>query len=155
VAAGSNRRLAIMSIHPQYAEAILSGQKGVEFRKRALASDVKSVLVYATSPVRKIIGEFMIAETVIGTPEELWNKFGDIGCIDSISYDRYYENSDVAVALVVESVRRLEAIPLSAFDPEPTVPQSFSYISVAHASTVIPGMASDGQLTFGDVLMTL
>ena len=39
-----------MSIHPVYANAILTGDKKVEFRKRRLAADVTHVLVYATAP---------------------------------------------------------------------------------------------------------
>ena len=49
-------RVAVMSIHPRYAEAILSGQKRVEFRKRRLAPDVTTVLVYATQPVGVLVG---------------------------------------------------------------------------------------------------
>lgn len=37
MATGTNGRIALMSIHPQYARAILDGTKEVEFRKRPLA----------------------------------------------------------------------------------------------------------------------
>jgi len=132
-----------MSIHPQYAEAILDRRKLVEFRKRPLAADVVSVLIYATSPVKRVVGEFSIAETVAATPEELWNKFGDVGCIDRASYFRYYANTATAVALVVGSARRLDDLPLSAFSPVPTVPQSFSYLASDRVSEVLPDLMED------------
>ena len=47
-----------MSIHPQYADAIVAGRKRAEFRKRPLAADIDVVLIYATAPVRAIIGWF-------------------------------------------------------------------------------------------------
>ena len=46
----TNYRVALMAIQPGYAEAILAGVKTVEFRKRALAPDIETVLVYETSP---------------------------------------------------------------------------------------------------------
>ncbi len=44
--------IALMSIHPQYANAIVEGTKRVEFRKRPLARNVTHVIVYATAPVK-------------------------------------------------------------------------------------------------------
>jgi predicted transcriptional regulator len=123
------RRVALMAIHPEYADAILDGRKVVEFRKRSPAPDINSVLIYATSPVQRIVGEFGIDRVVRGTPIEIWRTFGEGGSIARLDFDRYYQNSKTAVALVVRWARRLDsAVPLSALTPTPTVPQSFSYV---------------------------
>jgi predicted transcriptional regulator len=123
------RRVALMAIHPEYADAILAGRKIVEFRKRSPAPDIESVFIYATSPVQKIVGEFGIDRIVRGTPTEIWRTFGGGGSIARLDFDRYYQNSRTAVALVVRWVRRLDsALPLSALTPTPTAPQSFSYV---------------------------
>ncbi len=55
-------RVALMSIHQRWAEAIVDGRKRVEFRKRRLAEDIRTVLIYATAPTSQVIGQFTIDE---------------------------------------------------------------------------------------------
>ncbi len=74
-----------MAIHPHYADAILDGRKKVEFRKRAVAEDVTTVLIYATAPVKKIIGQFEVAHTVVTTPSALWEQLGRVSLAEAVS----------------------------------------------------------------------
>ena len=64
-----------MSIRPQFAAAILDGSKRVEFRKRPLAADIGTVVIYATKPVGAVLGEFVVDGQAVGKPEELWVRF--------------------------------------------------------------------------------
>lgn len=122
-------RVALMAIHPIYADAILNGAKHVEFRKRKLADDIRTIVIYATAPVRRVVGEFNIRETVVDDPESIWQRFGDVGVIDRDSYGAYYANSQNAVAFVVDRVRRYETPQtLDELSTAPAVPQSFSYM---------------------------
>jgi predicted transcriptional regulator len=119
-----------MAIHPGYADAILDGRKKVEFRKRGIAEDVTTVLIYATAPVKKIIGEFKVADTVVTTPTALWHRMGAVGCIEEPMYRAYYAASDSAVGLLVDAPKRYEVpVELDALVPSPAVPQSFAYLS--------------------------
>jgi predicted transcriptional regulator len=118
-----------MAIHPEYAEAILLGRKHVEFRKRPVAPDVRSVVIYATAPVKGIIGEFAIDRVLVTSPQELWASVGAVGGITESAFRAYYADSDVAVGLIVKNPRRYpSSVPLNALQPEPAVPQSFSYL---------------------------
>ena len=136
MAASATGRLALMAIHPIYASGILDGNKQVEFRKRSLAADVTVVLMYSTAPVQKIVGAFSISETVIGGPQEIWEKFGDVGLIEQAKFDAYYEGSQCAVALVVDRTCRFDdGFPLNALTPSPATPQSFSYLTSAQAAS--------------------
>ena len=121
-----------MAIHPNYADAILDGEKHVEFRKRTLASDITTVVIYATSPVQKVVGEFTIRETVVDAPDSIWERYGDVGEIDRDSYGAYYANAPTAVAIVVAQAKRYE-VPqdLSELHSSPAIPQSFSYLPAA------------------------
>lgn len=122
-------RVALMSIHPHYAEAILKGTKRIEFRKRALACDVRTVVVYATAPVKAIVGEFTIDDIVVATPTRLWNLHGSVGGIDRSSYREYYAGSTRAAGILVKASRRYKRpVPLAELSPMPTTPQSFSYL---------------------------
>jgi len=118
-----------MAIHPQYAQAILAGDKTVEFRKRALAPDVDTVLIYETAPTRRVVGMFNVDDTVRLTPSRLWRRFGSAGSIARPDFMNYYDTHRMAVGLVVGTVVRL-AVPVSLSDlrPRPSVPQSFSYL---------------------------
>ena len=122
-------RVALMAIHPIYAEAILNGTKTVEFRKRRLAKDIDTVWIYATAPVQKIVGKFHIEETVVGSPETIWSAFGEVGIIEYSDYQEYYAEKSEAVAFVVQHSRRYEEpMALNDLNPPPSIPQSFSYL---------------------------
>lgn len=123
-----------MAIHQRYADAIMDGEKRVEFRKRRLADDIEVVWVYATAPISKVVGHFSIDEVVQGTPQDIWDRFGAVGVIERTAFFDYYNGSDTAVAIVVGSAARLpDPVALNEMDPRPAVPQSFAYLSAAAA----------------------
>ena len=131
------QRAAVMSIHPQYAVAIMSGEKRVEFRKRRLASDVSTVWVYATAPTQRIIGCFRIAEVVELSPRQMWHRYGRYGCISKKAFDEYYRHHSVAIGIVVGSVEALDRpLPLDEILPSGVPPQSFAYVTEKISATV-------------------
>ncbi len=91
-----------MSIHPVYAEQILSGQKRVEFRKRPVAGDVTHVLIYATAPVRRVVGVFSVEEQVSESPRELWGAFKEVGGIAYRDLMKYYRGHSVGTGIRVK-----------------------------------------------------
>lgn len=126
-----------MSIHTRWAEAIMDGSKRVEFRKRRLAPDIQTVLVYATAPVSKVIGSFTIDCIVSGSPMEIWERFGRVGVINRDDFFAYFDGADSAVAIVVSDAERFDVpVPLESIDPRPAVPQSFAYLRTS-ALTVV------------------
>ena len=65
---------ALLSIKPEFVEKIFSGEKRFEFRKSAFREDVSRVVVYATSPVCRIVGEFEVEDILQASPRQLWQK---------------------------------------------------------------------------------
>lgn len=125
----TTERVALMSIHPQYAEAIFEGSKTVEFRKRRLARDIDTVYVYATSPIQRILGSFEIERIDEDSPENIWDKYGTDGMIDEEAFFRYYDGKDSAVAIVVKKTSEFSnPISLKQIEPKTIAPQSFRYI---------------------------
>ena len=53
--------IAFLPIKPIYANRILEGSKRYEFRRTRLRQDITHVVIYSTSPVKKIVG---IAEEI-------------------------------------------------------------------------------------------
>ena len=129
MAAVGTQRAALMSIRPPFASAILDGSKQVEFRKRRLASDIERVVIYTTSPVMAVVGEFQVADQVVSSPAALWRRFAGVAGIDRRSFFEYFDGSDKAVGIVIESVTEYDRPqPLAEFDPGSRPPQSFRYL---------------------------
>ena len=54
----------LLSIKPEYASKILDGTKRYEYRRAIFKrTEVTTVVVYASDPVRKVIGEFAPGES--------------------------------------------------------------------------------------------
>jgi predicted transcriptional regulator len=131
-------RVALLSIHQKYAEAILDGSKEVEFRRGRIADDIEVVLVYATQPVGRIVGWFEVEGVVEGTPLGLWRRFQHTGGIDRASYLTYFQAASRAFGIRVRRPVRL-ATParLQEIDDDLRPPQSFRYLSTESVSALL------------------
>jgi predicted transcriptional regulator len=130
VAETATGRIALLSIHPEYAEAIFAGTKSVEFRRSRLAADVTHVVVYATRPVSRVVGWFEVEAIVEGTPLALWRRFARTAGIDRRSYARYFIDAPRAFGIRVRRpVRFDDPRPLNEVHPDLRPPQSFQYLS--------------------------
>jgi predicted transcriptional regulator len=120
----------ILSIKPEYASKILDGSKRFEFRKVSFtAVGVTSVIIYATKPVGKVVGEFDIGDIHIGEPRQIWTKTRKHAGITKRFFDQYFLDREYAVAIGVENVRRYEIpLDLTHFGEDVTAPQSFRYV---------------------------
>jgi predicted transcriptional regulator len=126
-----------MSIHPQYADAILAGTKRVEFRKRRLAPDVSTVVVYATRPVGRIVGAFEVCGHDVAPPDELWGRHSSHAGISAAGFRAYYAQTPSAVGILIGGVQRLpEPRELTELPGLSRPPQSFSYLSAVQATNI-------------------
>lgn len=122
-------RHVVMSVHPGFAEAIMDGRKKVEFRKRPLADDVTVVWVYATAPIKRIIGYFEVERMHTAEPADLWREFSEVGCIDRADFDRYYAGSPTGAGITIRRAVRLDVPALIAdLLPSGVPPQSYAYV---------------------------
>ena len=129
MATGPTGRVALMSIYPRYAHAILDGIKTVEFRKRRLAEDVTHVVIYSTQPDKAVIGYFTVDGQETLPPSALWQEFRDSGIIDEEDFFRYYEGRKEGTGIRVGNVTRLKyGLSLECDLDMQNPPQSFQYI---------------------------
>ncbi len=119
----------ILSIKPKYAQAIISGTKKVEFRKKIFKRPVDKVYIYSSSPSKKLIGFFTFIEVVEDNPAELWNKFQKVGGIDKADFFEYFKDSEKGYAIVVDTVEKFKKgiDPIDFFENF-CAPQSYIYI---------------------------
>lgn len=120
---------ALLSIKPEFADMIFAGTKRYEFRRAIFKrNDLEGVLVYASSPVQRVIGEFKIEEIIADDIETVWRKTWRHAGISHVFFQSYFANCDTAYAIKVVSPRlfarrrRLSAYNLTA------APQSFVYV---------------------------
>ncbi|WP_342051590.1 MULTISPECIES: ASCH domain-containing protein [unclassified Cupriavidus] len=120
----------LLSIKPVYADKILSGEKRFEFRKASFSvENLESVVIYATKPVGKIVGEFEVAAVHRDRPARMWEKTKRFAGVDKVFFDDYYQGRDLAVAIEVGEVHRYsKPRELTSLGDNITPPQSFRYL---------------------------
>jgi predicted transcriptional regulator len=121
----------LLSVKPQYVHAILRGVKRYEFR-RALyrCPDVTTVVLYASSPVQMVLGEFRVADVLAMKPAELWRATHRWSGIDRGFFETYFDGRSIGYALKVGAMRAYAKPRCLARDfgiARP--PQSFCYLS--------------------------
>ncbi|MDO7868166.1 ASCH domain-containing protein [Nocardioides jiangxiensis] len=123
-------RVALFSIHPRYADAILSGTKKVEFRRQGLPADVTHVVIYATAPVQRVVGAFAIEGIDRVAPTAAWSRYSDVGGIEEDPFFDYYDGAEAAFVIRVRDVTRFDA-PVALADIEDGLrpPQSYMYLT--------------------------
>ncbi|MDX6451829.1 MAG: hypothetical protein QOH16_1878 [Gaiellaceae bacterium] len=131
-------RVALLSIRPEFAEAIFTGRKVVEFRRSRLAPDINRALVYATSPTARVIGWFSVSGISESTPDGLWRQFRRHGAIRRRDYFDYFEGASRAYGIRIERATRLgEPVLLDALEPGLRAPQSFQYLSASRLDDLV------------------
>ncbi len=130
MASDPGARVALLPIRPRFARSIMSGQKKVEFRKVRFRRNVSHVVVYASSPVKRVLGYFHVAEIHEAPPAVLWARYADVGGLDRDEFWAYYASTGEGVAIGIGEVRGLvEPLPLSTLGSRMRAPQSFAYLA--------------------------
>ncbi|PAA97738.1 ASCH domain-containing protein [Serratia fonticola] len=121
----------LLSIKPEYAEKILNGSKKFEFRKGIFKNEnITTVVIYATMPVGKLVGEFQVDSVLSGHPDNVWQKTKKHAGITKEFFDMYYEGREKAFAIKIGSVEKFASpLPLSSLGVDITPPQSYRYLS--------------------------
>ncbi|KAM3101985.1 ASCH domain-containing protein [Phormidesmis sp. 146-12] len=121
--------IVLMSMHPEFAQLILEGKKKVEFRKTRFASEVSHVVIYATTPLKKIVGYFEVQGIQVASPEELWRFYSEVAGVDQQFFQDYYDHIRQGVAIEVGKVYQLNHfLSLSHVSTSLVAPQSYVYL---------------------------
>lgn len=120
----------LLSIKPEYAEKILEGKKRFEFRKSIpRMPGIKTVVIYATMPVGKVVGEFDIEELLSDSPGDLWAITSEYSGITKRFFNTYFQGRETAHAIKIRVARRYKRpLDLKTILGNRSAPQSFCYI---------------------------
>ena len=118
----------LLSIKPEYADKILSGEKKYEFRRHLAKKDVAKILVYSTSPVMMVVGEVEVVGTLSLSPSPLWEITKQAAGISRAKFRAYFAGRRLGYAYKLGKVQKYnEPKPLSAYNIH-SAPQSLVYI---------------------------
>ncbi len=119
----------LLSIKPEYADLIFSGKKKYEFRRTIFKNkDVKTVVVYASSPVQKVIGEFQIDSILQTDLKNLWRQTKKFAGIKEDYFYEYFSNKSDGFAIKIAKTRRYRKTLCIKKDLKLFPPQSFLYL---------------------------
>ncbi len=115
----------LLSIKPKYVEKIFSGKKRFEYRKIIFKRrDLEAIVIYATKPIGKIVGEMRIRKIHQDTPENIWNKTKNFSGIEKDDFFKYFRDKNIAYAIEFENVIKYNNPISITYAP----PQSYKYI---------------------------
>ncbi len=128
------RQRAVFAVRPPWASALVTGHKRFEFRR--VRPNIKTgdiLYIYATSPIKAVVGTVVCAGVIEGHPAELWQSCGRAGHVPESRFFEYFDGSERGVAIEVTDASpwaaplRLDAIRshCPAFSP----PQSYCFIA--------------------------
>ena len=122
------KKKILISINPEHVANIINGTKKYEYRKIAAKQDISSIIIYETTPVKRVVAEAEIIEVLAYQPEELWAKTKNESGIDKKFFDKYFCGREIAYAYKLGKVKVYDQ-PKDLCDYGiKAAPQSFVYI---------------------------
>ncbi len=129
-------RMIVLSLKPPYAEAILSGVKTVELRRIGPKTSVRTrALIYASAPVKALLGTCIVESVITDRLAVLWQAYGSRTGLRHAEFQDYFEGLEAGSALALSGARRFSRrIPLADLRASRRMerpPQSYSYVDAA------------------------
>jgi type I restriction enzyme S subunit len=120
----------LLSIKPEYAQKIATKVKRYEFRKTIFKTKVSRIYIYSSSPIKKIIGFFIVDNIIEDNPSNLWGKFNKHSGIEEEEFFKYFENKQKGYAIKIGALELFHN-PVDPYKELPNFipPQSFCYFS--------------------------
>lgn len=119
----------LLSIKPEFAEKIFDGSKQYEFRRTIFKNPaIKKIVVYASSPVKKVIGEFEIEHIIKMNLHCLWEQTKTDSGISEEFFYKYFANKLEGFAIKIINTKKYKIPKCIRTDFNATPPQSFLYI---------------------------
>lgn len=119
----------LLSIKPKYIEQIENGSKLYEFRRVIFKQDIDEIYVYATSPIKQIVGKIWIEEIIEDTPKNLWSNFKQNAGINRKDFFEYFSGKEVGYAIKIRDFISFDE-PIDPYQENPKFvpPQSYAYL---------------------------
>lgn len=118
----------LLSINQEHVENILNGSKQYEFRTRIAKRKVDKLVIYCTSPVKRIVAEVDVLEVLSGNLDYVWDKTKELSGIDEKYYYDYFYGKKNAYAYKLGKVKKYDQPKELKTYGIKAAPQSFLYL---------------------------
>lgn len=119
----------LLPIKPEYANRIIEQKKLYEYRKNICKRKIDKIVIYSTSPVKRVVAEVEVKSVLSNTPNKLWKETKQYSGISKAKYMKYFKNKKVAFAyelgkiIIYKQPKMLEDIGINYY------PQSYVYLT--------------------------
>lgn len=119
----------LLSIKPEYVELIERHTKLFEFRKRKFKNVPSEILIYASAPVKKIVGIIQVRDIIEDTPIALWSHCRQYAGIKEKAFFEYFKGKNKGIAIEIKDYIKFES-PIDPYmvNSDFTPPQSYAYL---------------------------
>ncbi len=90
---------------------------------------MKIVIIYASSPVKRVVGEFQIDEILSDEIEQIWEKTKDYSGISKDYFEAYFKDKSIANAIHIGKIIKYRKERLLSDYNVNHAPQSFCYLN--------------------------
>ena len=119
----------ILSIKPQFVEKIFAGSKLFEFRRTIFKNrEVNKIVVYASAPISKVVGEFEIGEVLNSEIKSLWKETKEHSGISKQYYMDYFKGKESGYAIKIDNPKKYKTHKCIKETYGISAPQSFAYV---------------------------
>ncbi len=126
----------LLPINPEHVENILNGSKRYEFRRVKCKRKIDKILIYATHPVKLIVGEVSVLGVIEDSKERVWKATSEFSGISEEFFKEYFIDKQQAVAYKLGNVQPFKnPITLDSLGVK-FPPQSFMYVPDSMINTV-------------------
>ncbi|CRF34526.1 MULTISPECIES: ASCH domain-containing protein [Brachyspira] len=97
----------LLSIKPEYVEKIFNGSKKYEIRKSIFKrKNIKKIIIYSSSPISKVVGEFEIEDIISDDLDNVWNIIKYESGVSVDFFYKYLENKEIAYAIKIGKIKK-------------------------------------------------
>jgi len=136
----------LVSLKPEFAQAIASGAKSVELRRRfPQASAGAWLVIYVTNPIQALVGMARIMRVDQAPPSTLWRRHAASVGIGKSRFDQYFLGCKNGYAVVLDRFVPVKPILGRDMDRISTglrPPQSFRYLTAESLRRIVSPVAS-------------
>ncbi|OQX79227.1 MAG: hypothetical protein B6D56_07470 [Candidatus Omnitrophica bacterium 4484_70.1] len=131
----SERKQIVMSVKPEYAFKIIKGEKKIEVRRCFSYKWLNSIVwIYATSPLKSIVGKGIIRNIIEMSPSMAWNEFKKYIGINKEKFYNYVKDKRKIFLVFIDDIENLTPyIPwknFEAFIDATAPPQSYFALNI-------------------------
>lgn len=119
----------LLSVKPEYVEQIERHTKLFEFRKQKFKNVPSEILIYASAPVKKIVGIIQVRDIIEDTPIALWSRCRQYAGIKEKAFFEYFKGKNQGIAIEIKGYIKFES-PIDPYkvNSDFTPPQSYAYL---------------------------